>query len=292
MPPRTQELSTLLGVQNVDGGWAYHRGTSWTEPTVYALLALSTARSDAGPALKRGIQWLEETRCPDGAWAPQPQVRQSSWVTALVVLFLARAELLRPDDPAINWLLRQSGKETSFLVRLRQTLLGVRAEYDTEYSGWPWFPGTSSWVPPTCLTILALGRVQAQFPNPEIQERLETGTKFVLSRMCGDGGWNQGSARALGYEDASYPETTGLALLALHGHRFLRRQEAIERALDHFLHCRSVQGRSWLKLGLLAHDVPLPEEPEDLDLPRWDTVETALSVIANEAIEGANVFLD
>lgn len=290
MPPSNREVTALLAAQNQDGGWAYRRGTSWTEPTVYALLALSTAPSDTGTVLKRGFEWLEKTRCPDGAWAPQPQVGQSSWVTALVVLLLARAKLLRRDDPAIDWLVRQSGKETSFLVRLRQALLGVRADYDTDYSGWPWFPGTSSWVPPTCLTILALRQVQALFPSPEIQERLETGTKFVLSRMCRDGGWNQGSARALGYEDGSYPETTGLALLALHGHQFPRRQEAIGRALDHLRHCRSVQGRSWLKLGLLAHGVPLPEELENPDLPCWDTVETALSVIANEAIEGANVF--
>ncbi len=256
-----------------------------------ALLALSAGRQDAA-AVERGLDWLERTRQPDGGWGAQPELRTSSWVTAPAVLALARLGTLGREDPAIEWLLRQRGRETSFLVRLRQALLGVRPDYETDYSGWPWFPGTSAWVPPTCWGILALRRVQRLFPDPEIEARLESGVQFLLSRMCHDGGWNQGSARALGYEAGSYPETTGLALLALQGRDFPRRQQAIARAREHYRHCRSVRGRSWLNLGLLAQGQSLPEEAADPSLRCWDTVETSLSVIARAAAAGSNVFLE
>ena len=49
-------IELVLRKQNRDGGWPYARGTSWTEPTVYAILALLAA-GEGGPA-QRGLEWL------------------------------------------------------------------------------------------------------------------------------------------------------------------------------------------------------------------------------------------
>ena len=44
-------IELVVSKQNRDGGWPYVRGTSWTEPTVYAILALLAAgESEAGAA--------------------------------------------------------------------------------------------------------------------------------------------------------------------------------------------------------------------------------------------------
>ena len=45
----TMSIELLVSKQNRDGGWPYVRGTSWTEPTVYAILALLAAgETEAG----------------------------------------------------------------------------------------------------------------------------------------------------------------------------------------------------------------------------------------------------
>src|ERR1017187_8812204 len=49
-------IEELVGKQNRDGGWPYVRGASWTEPTVYAVLALSAAGWTE--CARRGIQWI------------------------------------------------------------------------------------------------------------------------------------------------------------------------------------------------------------------------------------------
>jgi hypothetical protein len=77
--------------------------------------------------------------------------------------------------------------------------------------------------------------------------------------MCADGGWNHGSNRALGRDGDSYPETTGIALAALHR---AAQQEKIGRdivdrakktARRHLAECTTAEGIAWLRMGLTAH---------------------------------------
>jgi hypothetical protein len=286
--PRNRALSLLLAAQNSDGGWGYKDGGSWAEPSAYALLAL-TSEASAADSISRGVRWLSGLQRPDGGWPPRAAVGESTCVTAVAVLALA--ERLAPEalDRAAQWMLRQSGRESGFFARLRMRLLGVDAGVDTGQEGWSWFPGTAAWVAPTSLTILALEKVRRRTRSPRLEERLESGRRFLWSRMCSDGGWNHGATRALGYQAGSYPETTGLALLALHSAKDPQIPRALAAAGRHLRACRSAEGIGWLRLGLLAHGAPARPFPE---AQYRSVMDNAVFLLAERAAAGRNLFLE
>jgi hypothetical protein len=244
-------IDVLVSRQNRDGGWPYVRGGSWTEPTVYAIMALLGAGEREASA--RGIEWLRGRQRADGGWAPQTGFDESTWVTALVALL--RAEVLgeAAHSRAIAWLLGTQGEETSPVQRVRQWLLGQNVPPENEFPGWPWIPGAAAWVGPTSLAILALDKEYGRKPSREIGRRIEEGRNFLLRRMCTDGGWNHGSVRALGYESSPYPETTGMALAAMRGVKMRQVPQSIAVAQRFLGECRSADACNWLRLGLLAH---------------------------------------
>ena len=244
-------IQLVVTKQNRDGGWPYVRGTSWTEPTVYAILAL-LASGELAPA-RRGLDWLRAAQLPDGGWPPQTGFDESTWVTALVALLPSGQLGSAVHARAIDWLLDTGGEESSATYRLRMWLLGAPQLPDTEFSGWPWIPGTAAWVGPTSLAILALEKEMGRRPSAAIRRRIDQGRRFLLRRMCQGGGWNHGSVRALGYEAVPYPETTGMALAALRGVRSRETEHALNVA-DRFLgECRSADALNWLRIGLMAH---------------------------------------
>lgn len=244
-------IEHLIGRQNPDGGWPYLRGKSWTEPTSYAVMALlaSGEREHAG----RGIQWLQRLQKKDGGWAPQDGIEESTWVTALPAML--PAALLGDDRHrrSVDWLLRTTGQETTTSYRIRQWLLGHGIPEDQEFPGWPWVPGAAAWVGPTSLAIIALEKQQRRQPSARAAQRIGEGRKFLLARMCQEGGWNHGSARPLGYESRPYPETTGMALAALRGVKSPKLDRAIQAARRFLTECRSADALNWLRLGLTAH---------------------------------------
>jgi len=282
-------MVSLLASQNADGGWPYQRGgPSWTEPTAYALLALMAQGSVAEP-VKKGLRWLDAAQLPDGGWPPQPAVRQSGWMTALAALLGPAALGEHAYRRGIAWIVRQTGEETSFLSRVQMFLTGNAQGY-RGYDGWPWYPGTSAWVTPTALSMLALRKTARPADSPQILARLDMGAAYLLAHACSDGGWNHGAARTLDYNARSYPETTGVALLALSSVDSPVIRKACRWARAQLLGCRTSEAESWLRLGLLVHgqlspDAPLPARP-----PR--TIQNAaLALLASAAIEGRNLFL-
>ena len=280
-------MVSLLESQNPDGGWPYQRGgPSWTEPTAYALLALMAEGSVAEP-VDKGLRWLNAAQLPDGGWGPQPAVLQSTWVTAVATLLGPAALGGDAYRRGIAWIVQSSGEDTSFLIRVRQFLTG-NAQGDP---GWPWFAGTSAWVTPTALSMLALRKAARCAASPQILARLDMGASYLLAHACSDGGWNHGAARALDYDARSYPETTGVALLALNGKDTPGVRKACRWAQGQLPGCRASEAESWLRLGLLAHgqlpaNAPLPARP-----PR--TIQNAaLALLASAAATGRNPFLE
>jgi squalene-hopene cyclase-like protein len=280
-------IEFLLRQQNRDGGWPYVTGASWTEPTVFAAMAASAAHREE--AVARGVNWLRRHQRVDGGWAPQAGVEESTWVTALAALL--PPEQLGPERHrrAISWLVRLTGCESSPVYRLRQFLLGITVPPDQSFHGWPWYPGTAAWVGPTAFGILALQQEYRRRPTRGISERLDLGRRFLLARMCREGGWNHGSARVLGCDAHAYPETTGLALLALRGVQAPQVDRALEAAQRFLSECRSADGINWLRFGLTAH-ARLPAGYCPPALPFRTVRDASLAMLADEGAAGRNPF--
>jgi len=282
------QIAFLSQKQNPDGGWPYVRGASWTEPTVYTVLALLAAGETE--AAGRGVRWLRATQRPDGGWAPLPSVDESEWVTALVALVPPAQLGAQAHRRAIQWLLRTGGEESAFSYRLREWLLGNSPGPGSGVCGWPWMPGAAAWVGPTSLAILALEQEVSRRPSAVIRERIDSGRRFLLAHACEGGGWNHGSARAMGQDLRPYPETTGMALAAMRGVRSAKIGQAIGVATNFLAECRSADALNWLRLGLIAHG-GLPEgycPPARVE--RRTLPEASLDCLAAQAENGGGLF--
>jgi len=286
-PPKLMDIATIIGLQNRDGGWSYRKaGSSWTEPTVFALLAQLCGQSDA-QSVERGFTWLRAAQRPDGGWPPSPSITQSTWFTAMVALLPRDALGGSHHASAIGWLMGQTGQETdSFASRMRSELLGT----SNPRVGWPFFPGAAAWVTPTAMSILALEKARRHLNSNGIQKRIEVGRQFLVDRLCKDGGWNYGRSNVLGVDAPSYPETTGQALLALDEVELPRLRNALEAAQEQARSCQSSEGLSWLQLGLQAHGIVAASPARRLASRRL--VDSALWILAQSALRWHNVFLE
>ena len=286
---------TFEELQNADGCWPYApTGPSWTEPTVLALLAQIAQGNIYSSAVQRGVRWLEKLQGTDGGWWPQPSVPQSTWVSALVALM--PENLIGPErkQATLNWLLQQTGQETTALYRMRQWLIGNGDTAKNTGDGWPWYPGASAWVTPTAFTVLALqkyraGNSQINTVEAALTYRITEGQRFLLSHACASGGWNHGGANALGFQADAYPETTGIALLALRDTESPIKRAGLRAAEQFLSSSRSAEGYAWLVLGLQANG----REAGSLALrkaePRTVT-DLALLTLASQAQAGREVF--
>jgi hypothetical protein len=278
-------IDSLKIHQNADGGWPYKPGgSSWTEPTVYVLLAGYSAGDASGR--DKGIAWLRRRQRSDGGWAPKPGVAQSTWVTALAALIPAE-DIGEPEHQrAIRWLLELTAANATYMARIRAWL--SREKNSDPNAGWPWFPGTAAWVTPTAIATLALAKENRRRPDASVRDRVSSGRRFLLAHRCADGGWNHGAANALGVNAQSYPETTGAALLALYGADAAALRPSVRRAEEWWKDCQSAEGASWLMLGLRANGCPQAGIPERYK-PRT-IQDAALCAIAAAGDSGTGVF--
>jgi len=281
-------MSRLTQQQNPDGGWPYRRGGSWTEPTVYAVLALEGGSDPA--AVERGLAWLRAAQRDDGGWPVRPGVGESSWVTALVALLPPQRLGTEHHRRAISWLAAAAGADSSVLFRVKQWLMGNQVSSDATARGWSWVAGTAAWVSPTSLAILALDRENRLQPAPGLGSRIAAGRHYLLSHECQGGGWNHGSTNALGYQSGAYPETTGMALAALRGVAGRVVDESLALALRFLAECHAADAMNWLRLGLAAHGrLPAGYTPP-VGLACRTVAELATGILADRAVAGESAF--
>lgn len=257
-PILTSRRELLKKTQNADGGWGYFAGKqSWLEPTAYAMIALA-GDAEAAPALDRAWHLVRGWQGADGGWRPAAHVSQPSWVTAFgVLLSTLREEHGRVFQSGVRWLLRTNGSENAWLNRAVYLLTRQGIGRDTSNRGWPWCPHTTAWVEPTALSLIALKRAAGHYQGKELQDRVREGEELLLTVRGRDGGWNYGSAAALGVDLPSYPETTALALLGL------QQRAPGGFTLGHTGHSRLAD--AWLAIAGIAigtpREVRLPEDP-------------------------------
>lgn len=246
-----------------------------------ALAALDVPASQ----LRRSKTWLIARQKADGGWAPSDAVERSTWVTSLAVLALA-------DDPGLQAVVRrgcaflaaQTVPPYTIWQRLVRRFEELPATEDAQ-GGSPWFPGTAAWIIPTAFMALAMKRV-CLFQKGEFLAHVQTAENFLLSRRCADGGWHHGGSRFNSESAPSYPETTGLALLAL---RNVAREElapSIECARNWLVRPGSIEGLSFLKLGLWVHGYKAPGDFRAFRC--WTTRDLSLQILVSTVSSPAN----
>lgn len=222
----------LESTRNVDGGWGYVAGrASRLEPTALALVALAAAgaassadaltRWPASDGLLKDPQTGEVNLAHNGQAALAAQALGLDWLSSRLHLGLVRVK----------------GMQLPPAEHMRQ---------DNSLQGWPWLPGTFSWVEPTAWCLLAVKRWTITHPTLDAAARIEEGERLLRDRACAEGGWNYGNAQVLGQALAPYVPTTALALLAL-GAR--AGDPVVDRAVA-YLEAHRLSERSGLALSL------------------------------------------
>jgi hypothetical protein len=270
----------LRHTQNGDGGWGYFPGKqSWLEPTFYAAVALA-----GEPAADRAWTLLKSWQNADGGWRPSADVQVPTWATSLcVTLAKSRGEFGEPFQKGVAWLLGSSGIEGPLWRRLLfRTRLFGNPDRNLDLKGWPWKPGTASWVEPTAHAIVALKQASLKVSNSKLQERVSIGQAQLLDVRCKDGGWNYGSHAALNVDLVAYPETTGLALIGLEGQPDLGK--SIDLAARMARETTSPLARAWLTIALKLHGAQVPQSAVEI-ASSPETIIAALSIIAEEKAE-------
>ena len=265
-------LEFLRRVQNADGGWGYVPGSrSWLEPTAYAALALHE-QLGAEEATARAFNLIRGWQMPDGGWRPGDGVDRPCWATALAVtLHCIRGVHDEPFLRGVDWLVETRSAESSWLKRIMHLVKPKLFGYDPTVLGWPWLPGTGSWVEPTCHALTALRLSSDKLKEAKYQRhrklrgRVRMAQRMMQQRRAMDGGWNYGNKIALGVELPSYPETTGLALVGMLGCEDFDPRAALAVAERHYRTTKSPLARAWLAIGLRNHgrsslDQDVPEE--------------------------------
>ena len=217
-----------------------------TEGSALTLLALRNSGADPIPLLRQ--------QHSSGAWSAIPNVDlPNAYHTALALLALRthRTPAVRQAvDRAFEFLSELRGRESHWLWQWKFRLFDRQVQFDPAKSGWPWVPGTVSWVAPTALAMLAFQAWNRQSP------RVAAGAEMLLDRACSHGGWNAGNSVVFGVELDPHPDFTAMAVLALrdsaHG-----REAIVRRSLDYLVvrlsSCLSSYSLAWAVIALSAY---------------------------------------
>jgi hypothetical protein len=267
--PAAVAREELARRQLARGGWSYFDSNQvGIEPTCLAMLALSRHTGS-----HREVQRLLEWQNLDGSWPAFAGDVEGSWTTALA---LSTIDVLGGDndaagDKAVQWLLGSRGRESHWLWRWKFKLVDRQVRFDPDKFGWPWMPGSASWVIPTGLALIALKQRRGSDSSQLLQSRVSIGVQMLLDRACPSGGWNSGNGVVYGDPLLARAEPTAVALLALQDeHRSACIRNGLIWLRDAAPRLMSVSSLAWAILSLFMFQ------------ERIDTLQERLSMFLQE----------
>jgi hypothetical protein len=243
------------------GGWAYLSGDQASvEATCLAILGLHGAVEldvTAGTGLRSLLEWQNA----DGSWPAFARDSGGSWTTSLALITVSMTGGSREVvDRAARSLVEARGREAHWLWRWKFKTIDRQTGIDPDKFGWPWIPGTTSWVIPTAFAIIALKQFSSCDRSDIASRRIRTGIEMLVDRACIGGGWNAGNRAAYGMALAPHAEATAVALMALQDEP---RTLFIEKSLDWLRHqgpiLHAVSSLAWTILSLFLFGVPVDD---------------------------------
>jgi hypothetical protein len=195
--------------QNPDGGWGYEpRRASLVEPTAFGVLALHAGGK--GPEAERGLTFLQSCQQKNGAVGTRPGDAEGNWM-AYAALLAFHALGAGPEERRLkDWALDFDDASDRF-TKEEIASIAARFRYNPGIRGWSWTPGTTAWIEPTALFILALLHTGV----PVTAKRILSGVDLIIDRAVPSGGWNFGNPFSSSYELEAGVMSTALALSAL-----------------------------------------------------------------------------
>jgi len=252
-------LSGLLLKRQLASGWSYFgsRQTS-VECTCLALLALGLEAQDA---TRTATELLLRLQNRDGGWSTFVDDPESAWATALVLCALnATNDFAVEREKAFHWLMMERGREGSWFWRWKFKLADLAVRFDPDRYGWPWLPGSASWVIPTAFSIIAIKQFTACGRSEISERRIRLGVGMLLDRVCLGGGWNSGNSVVYGVPLPAHVEATAIALLALQDEE---RTPVIQASLGWLKQrsssIESVESLAWCILSLFVYKEPVEQ---------------------------------
>jgi hypothetical protein len=202
-------LDFVKASQNRDGGWGYRPGgASYVEPTAFCALALSARGDDASTG--RAAAFLKTCQKGSGAIGISPGDNEGSWMAYAALLAFHALGAKAEEGRLKDWILG-FGDASSRLSPAEIKAIREAYRYDASIQGWPWIAGTTGWVEPTALFIIALIRSGVAQANARIRQ----GVSLIVDRRVASGGWNFGNPYSKSHELEASLMSTALALAAL-----------------------------------------------------------------------------
>ena len=187
-------------------------GSSWTEPTVFAMLAGYACGDDTRPGAARSTGCAKcsgRRRMVSQARSRRKHLGHGSG---------RAASAGRPgrSAPHARHPLADGDDRPPIATMYPGCRRGSAATPPPNpIAGWPWLPGTAAWATRPPSPFWRWPKRIAAILTRCCGAGSKAHAIFCSPHRCPDGGWNHGSARALGVDAPSYPETTGTALLAV-----------------------------------------------------------------------------